>query len=78
LRKKSGVRADVVACRVSEFEEVRHRPNTLAYEADSHPQANRNAVYSCEQAAEKLRRRVREMKASVAEARLAARLVRRT
>lgn len=33
LRKESGVRADVVACRVSEFEEDQDTPNTLAYEA---------------------------------------------
>ena len=33
LRKETGVRADVVACRVREFEEDRHTPNTLAYEA---------------------------------------------
>lgn len=33
LRKESGVRADVVACRMSEFEEDRHKPNALACEA---------------------------------------------
>lgn len=33
LKKESGVRADVVACRAHEFKEDQHTPNTLAYEA---------------------------------------------
>ena len=33
LQKDSGVRADVVPCRLSDFVEDRSTPNTLAYEA---------------------------------------------
>lgn len=32
LRKESGVRADVILCRVGEFEEDRGTPDTLEYE----------------------------------------------
>lgn len=33
MRKQSGVRADVILCGASEFEDARDTPNTLAYEA---------------------------------------------
>ncbi|MCE9583725.1 MAG: nucleotidyltransferase domain-containing protein [Planctomycetes bacterium] len=33
VRKQSGVPADVILCRATEFEEAREVPNTLAYEA---------------------------------------------
>lgn len=33
LRMDAGVRADIVSCRASDFEEDRTTPNTLAYEA---------------------------------------------
>ena len=33
LQKGAGVRADVVACRATEFADGRRVPNTLAYEA---------------------------------------------
>ena len=36
LQKDSGVYADVVACRASEFATARSIPNTLAYEAWAH------------------------------------------
>ncbi len=33
LRRSSGVRADVVVCAASDFEDAKHVPNNLAYEA---------------------------------------------
>ncbi len=33
LTRESGVRADLVACHVSDFASARHTTNTLAYEA---------------------------------------------
>ena len=36
LRREMRVRADVVLCPISEFEEDRDTPNTLAYEAAHH------------------------------------------
>lgn len=35
MRKDAGVRADLVPCRVRDFEEDRSTPNTLAYEASA-------------------------------------------
>jgi len=35
IRKDAGVRADLVPCRVRDFEEDRTTPNTLAYEASA-------------------------------------------
>src|SRR3954467_14827801 len=35
VRKDAGVRADLVPCRVRDFEEDRNTPNTLAYEASA-------------------------------------------
>jgi uncharacterized protein len=35
VRKDAGVRADLVPCRVRDFEEDRSTPNTLAYEASA-------------------------------------------
>ena len=35
LAKESGVRADVVPCRASDFREDQSTPNTLAYEANA-------------------------------------------
>lgn len=36
IRRASGVRADIVACRTSEFREDRTTPNTLTFEAWAH------------------------------------------
>lgn len=33
LRKETGVRADVLMCRATDFQEDRNTPNTIAYEA---------------------------------------------
>ncbi len=33
VRRQSGVLADVILCRATDFEEAREVPNTLAYEA---------------------------------------------
>jgi predicted nucleotidyltransferase len=38
LRKESGVRADIVPCRASDFREDSSTPNTLAFEASKHGQ----------------------------------------
>ncbi len=35
IRRDAGVRADLVPCRVRDFEEDRSTPNTLAYEASA-------------------------------------------